>query len=113
MECGSLEGLNKPFILKLYLYHENGTVYSTGGISCRNLNSISSLMGARQKALPIKQEREAGIRQLVSVFRDKTHIHSHRLAQNLKTKPREVPAAGESSLGDYPIHSLLSFLKEK
>lgn len=68
-------------------------------------------MEARQKALPIKQAREAGIRQLVSVFRDKIHIHSPRLAQNLETKPGEVRAAGESCLGDY---SLLSFfLKTK
>lgn len=60
-------GLNKTRILSIHFDHENNPVYSTGNILRRNLNSISSLMGARQKDLPIKQERAARSRQQASV----------------------------------------------
>jgi hypothetical protein len=75
-------------------------------------------MGVRQKALPIKQEREASIRQPASVFRDKTHIHSHRTVATLKTmsKGKEVRVAKESSMGACLFHLFslsLSFLKGK
>lgn len=45
LECRSPVGSHKTFIFNGHFDHENGSVYSTGDISCRNLNSISSLRG--------------------------------------------------------------------